>query len=186
MKALIVYESMYGNTHLIAERIADGLGAAFDTDVVPVAQATPERVATADLLVVGGPTHVHGMSTARTRAAAVTAAAEPGATIVCEADVADPGLRDWFDDLPAGGGRRAVAFDTRMKGPKSLTGHASKGITHRLRRHGFEVVAAPQSFIVSKDNQLSTEAAQAATDWARRLADLVESEEAARRQGVVR
>ena len=140
MKALIVYESMYGNTHVIAERIAGGLGAAFDTDVVPVAQATPERVATADLLVVGGPTHVHGMSTARTRAAAATAAAAPGATIVCEADATDRGLRDWFDELPPGGGRRAVAFDTRMKGPKSLTGRAVEGhhpsaAPARLRGH---------------------------------------------------
>jgi hypothetical protein len=35
--------------------------------VVPVADAAAELVAATELLVVGGPTHFHGMSTARTR-----------------------------------------------------------------------------------------------------------------------
>ena len=59
MKALVVYESMYGNTHAVADALADVLGP--DVDVRPVHEAgsVPGDV---DLLVVGGPTHMHGLT----------------------------------------------------------------------------------------------------------------------------
>jgi len=69
MRALIVYESMYGNTRLVAYRIADGLRHRIEATVVPVADATAELAAAADLLIVGGPTHMHRMSSAATRRA---------------------------------------------------------------------------------------------------------------------
>ena len=50
MRALVVYESMYGNTREIASNIADGLRADFDVTLVSVAEATPELVAGADPL----------------------------------------------------------------------------------------------------------------------------------------
>ena len=62
MRAVIVYESMYGNTHQVAEAIGAGLEPACEVSIVPVSQATQESLAGADLVVVGGPTHVHGMS----------------------------------------------------------------------------------------------------------------------------
>ena len=55
MKAIVVYESMYGNTHRAAEAIADGLGEPAEVDVVAVSDASPEVVAGAGLLVVGAP-----------------------------------------------------------------------------------------------------------------------------------
>ena len=64
MRAVVVYESMYGNTHLVADAIGAGLSTAFDVRVVPVSEARPVVLADADLVVVGGPTHVHGMSRA--------------------------------------------------------------------------------------------------------------------------
>ena len=77
MRAVVVYESMYGNTHRIADAIGAGLEVAFDVRVVPVSHAEPELIADADLVVVGGPTHAHGMSRASTRKAAVQAADKP-------------------------------------------------------------------------------------------------------------
>ena len=71
MRALIVYESMYGNTRRMAEAIAEGLEAAMPTRVLPVASADYDALAGADLLLVGGPTHAHGMSHPATRAEAV-------------------------------------------------------------------------------------------------------------------
>jgi flavodoxin len=38
MKTVIVYESMYGNTRVIADAIGRGLGPENETAVVPVAQ----------------------------------------------------------------------------------------------------------------------------------------------------
>ena len=62
MRAVIVYESMYGNTHAVANSVAEGLrDEACDVTVVPVGRATEELTGHCDLLVVGGPTHMHGL-----------------------------------------------------------------------------------------------------------------------------
>jgi menaquinone-dependent protoporphyrinogen IX oxidase len=74
MRALVVYESMYGNTREIASNIADGFRVGYEVTLVPVARATAELVAGADLLVVGAPTHRHGLSSAASRQQAAQAA----------------------------------------------------------------------------------------------------------------
>jgi hypothetical protein len=171
MRAVVVYESMFGNTHLIADAVAAGLGAA-DVTVVAVSGATADVVAGADLLVVGGPTHVHGLSRASTRASAADIAAKPESDVALDPDAEGPGLRDWFDEvgvLPTA----AAAFDTRMHGPEILTGRASKGIAKRLRRHGCTLVAEPHSFLVTKENRLDPEEAGLATAWGEELARIV-------------
>jgi len=55
---------MYGNMQAIADAIAEGTGAA-DITVVAVKDAGQALIDWADLLVVGGPTHVHRMSRPR-------------------------------------------------------------------------------------------------------------------------
>ena len=95
MRALVVYESMYGNTRAVAGDIADGLRAGYEVRVVPVAEATAERVAGADLLVVGGPTHMHGLSSASTRRTAAKAAAKDGSELRLEPDAGGPGWTAW-------------------------------------------------------------------------------------------
>jgi hypothetical protein len=85
MSAIVVYESIYGNTREVAEAIASGIG---DARVVSVHEA-PSQVTKPDLLVVGGPTHVHGLTSQRSR----TAAAQ-NAHCNVELGAADrPGLR---------------------------------------------------------------------------------------------
>jgi hypothetical protein len=172
MRAVVVYESMYGNTHLIADAIGAGLEAAFDVRVVPVSHAGPEVIDDADLVVAGGPTHVHGMSRASTRKAAVNAASEPAGGLKVELDALGPGLREWFGWL----GRcpvRAAAFDTRMHGPAALTGRAAKGVNRLLREHGFNVIAEPESFLVTKQDRLEPQEQDRARDWGARLATCV-------------
>ena len=78
MRALVVYESMYGNTHVVARNIADGLRRTHEVTLVPAGQATQQLLAVADLLIVGGPTHMHGVSTAASRRKAVQAAGKEG------------------------------------------------------------------------------------------------------------
>ena|SRR5437016_3060334 len=169
MRAVVVYESMYGNTHRIAEAIGAGLESAFDVRIVPVSHAGPEVIAEADLVVVGGPTHAHGMSRASTRKAAVQAADKPVGGLTVEPDALGPGLREWFGSL-GNYQVRAAAFDTRVHGPAALTGRAAKGVTHLLREHGFDVVAEPESFLVTRKDRLEPREQDRARDWAAELA----------------
>jgi flavodoxin len=169
MRALVVYESMYGNTHVVAEHIADGLRAVFDVDVVPVGEATPERVAAAALVVAGGPTHAHGLSRSSTRRAAVDAAHKEGSDLELDADAMGPGLRDWFSDL-GGHGTAAAAFDTRFDMSAALTGRAGRGIERRFRSKGFHVVAGAESFFIDKRNHLLDGQDRRAKEWGETLA----------------
>ena len=169
MRAVVVYESMYGNTHQVADAIGAGLGTGFDVSVVPVALAGPEVLADADLVVVGGPTHAHGMSRAATRKAAVEAADKPAGGLTVEPGALGPGLREWLGALsrhPV----KAAAFDTRVHGPAALTGRASKGADRLLRAHGFDVVAAPESFLVTRQDRLEPQETTRARDWGAKLA----------------
>jgi hypothetical protein len=164
MRVVIVYESMYGNTHHVATAIGDGLADVADVVVVPVERAEPPILESADLLVVGGPTHVHGMSRPSTRKAAVEAADKHESGLELDPDAEGPGLRDWFDQRDSID-MAAAAFDTRMHGPPALTGRASKGIARNLRHRGASLVAEPESFLVTKDNHLEDNEAEHAREW---------------------
>jgi hypothetical protein len=165
MRALIAYESLYGNTHIVANHIADGLRDGYEVTVFPVSEVTIEMLNEADLLVVGGPTHIHGMSTNRSRQAAADAASKPGSGLTLEPDSVGPGLRDWLQEISHGHGAPAAAFDTRLDGPQFFTGRASLGISHRLRRQGYHLVLDPESFLVSKQNALIDGETIRARDW---------------------
>jgi hypothetical protein len=150
---VVVYESLFGNTRVVAESIAAGARTAVPharVTVVAVAQATPELTTDAALVVAGGPTHVFGMSRSSTRTQGVAGAAtakaadhhplvEPGAT--------GPGIREWLADLPSPRPATvAAAFDTRLSFP--LAGGAARKIAHRLRSRGYRLAAKPNGFIV--------------------------------------
>jgi len=170
MQAFVVYESMYGNTERIAEAIGRGLAdAGMAVRVEPFNHIPPEQVVDADLLVVGGPTHAHGMSHEATRETARTDGKntyeDPGT---------EPGLRQWLRDLPEGAARPAAAFDTRLHGPALFTGSAAKHITSRLEDRGFQIAAEPESFFVTKENQLKDGEAVRAQVWATDTARLLE------------
>jgi hypothetical protein len=171
MRALIVYESMYGNTHVVASRIAEGLRSQLEAEVLPVDRATAEKVEAADLLVVGGPTHVHSLSSDRSRKAAREGTAKPGSDLILDPDAEGEGLRDWFHDLPPVHNRGAVAFDTRIDAPAVFTGRASTGIGRRLTHLGYDLVADPVSFLVDKQSHLLPGEAERATQWAKELAE---------------
>ena len=96
---------------------------------MPVAEAARGLVTDADLVVVGGPTHMHGMS---------------------------HGIRDWLQDVTGGHGITAAAFDTRFNVIPAFTGPASHGIARRLRWHGFLLLAAPESYLIGQPKRCST------------------------------
>ena len=164
MRALVVYESMYGNTQVTAGNIADGLRGDYEVTLVPLAEATAELVAGADLLVAGAPTHMHGLPSTSSRRMAAQAAAKEGSGLRMAPGARGPGMRDWLKDL----GRRdglAAAFDTRLNGVPAFTGRASRPIAKLLKRHGRRLVAAPESFLVGSQNTLLDGEAARARRW---------------------
>ena len=165
MRSLVVYESSFGNTQRIAERIAAALAPEGEVELHTVGEPLPplEEV---DLLVVGGPTHVHGVSSRRSRQAALDQGAGGEAGI---------GVRGWIDALPDGDrGPRAAAFDTRAHKPVLLVGSAARGIARRLRRRGYALAGEPESFFVAgTTGPLEDGELERAREWGRKLANEV-------------
>ena len=164
MRIVVVYESMFGNTHSVAAAIADGLRDTGEVVVGSVADIGVEQAAAADLLIVGGPTHAHGMSSSQSRKGAPDYVERSNGDLTLEPDATGDGLRDWFNAMGKSAGRSA-AFDTRADGPVLLTGHACKGIADRLHKHGRTLVTEPMSFIVDKHNHLLPGELERATAW---------------------
>lgn len=164
MRALVVYESIYGNTRAVATDIAAGLGATHEVTLVPVTRATPELVASADLIVAGGPTHLHGMSTVTSRRMATATAAKPGSGLAMDPDADGPGLRAWLEQLDARD-MPAACFDTRFNGVQAFTGHASRSISRMLLKRGCRLLLPAESFLVTKENTLLDGETARACSW---------------------
>ena len=172
MRSIVVYESMYGNTRHVAEAVARGLGSQNDVEVVPVTGAAALDPGDYDLVVVGGPTHLHGMSGESSRRGAQQAAEMSAGHLAMEPDAASEGVREWMQALSGIPGR-AAAFDTRVDGAPLLTGRASRGIYRHLHRAGFTMVAPPESFLVTrKETVLEPGEETRAQAWGEHLAAL--------------
>jgi hypothetical protein len=171
MRAVIIYESMFGNTHEVARAIGNGPAPGNVITVVGATEADQGLLAGADLIVVGGPTHAHGISPAGTRRLAAEQAHKEGSQLSLDhgAPAEGPGLRDWFGSL-GHLSAHAAAFDTRVAGPAALTGRASKGIARLLGEHGLTLLVPPESFLVSKDSQLQPGEEARAREWGKSLA----------------
>lgn len=142
MKALVVYESMFGNTEVIGKAIADGLSSRMSVDMIEVGAAPIVLGDDVELLLVGGPTHAFGMSRQGTR----QSAAGQGQQSLASGRI---GLREWLAGVQQGTVKvAAVAFDTRLKKPHWLVGSAARAAQKRLRRLGFRIVSPPESFYV--------------------------------------
>ena len=151
MDAVIVYESMFGATRQIAEAIARGMRAGATVTLVNVNDAG-HSFPVADLVLVGGPTHVHGMSRPATRDEAAVWAHDAERHLSLEPGAPGIGIREWLDGLTGPFGR-FLAFDTRVDTSRLLSGSAATHIQKALRRAGGEPVAESESFLVH-DNEL--------------------------------
>jgi hypothetical protein len=161
MKALVVVESVFGNTRRIAEAVARGLGAQLDVALVDVTHA-PETVEDVDLLVVGGPTHVFGMTRPNTRQGATD---QSGGAVAA----GTVGLREWL--LTAHVGAVAcAAFDTRM-GKRWIPGSAAAGAGRSLRKRGLTMLVRPETFwVVGTQGPLRDGELDRAAAWGAALA----------------
>jgi len=147
MRALVIYESMFGNTRDVAQAIADGLRSrepAVEVELSEVGEA-PRSAAGFELVVIGGPIHAWSMTRPGTRDGARQEAEREHLETVSKGE----GIREWLEALPDSGGEiRAATFDTKTKTSWFPAGSAAKPAAAKLRAHGFEVIADPEHFMV--------------------------------------
>ena len=125
MRALIVYDSVYGNTEKIARAIAEAITPSGEVKVLLAGEASPSELASIDLLIVGSPTH-GGRPT--------------------------PAIQDLINKMPQPSlqGINVAAFDTRI--PTKLVrvfGYAAGRIAGNLKKKGGTLVASPEGFFVT-------------------------------------
>ena len=155
MKALVVYDSAYGNTAKIAQAIGDALGAQADVETLKVSDVSPEQLTSVDLLIVGSPTQKFRPTGAVTKL---------------------------LKSVPAGGlkGVKVAAFDTRFRESEinkvrvlaffvRIFGYAAKPIGDRLVKKGGQLVIPPEGFFVADtEGPLLEDELERAADWARK------------------
>ena len=153
MKALIIYDSVFGNTQQIAQAVGAALGLHPGVEILRVSEVKPEQLAGLDVLVVGSPTRGFRPT---------------------------PAISQLLASMPGNGlmGARVAAFDTRV----SLSdihssvgrffvktgGYAAKPMADRLKKCGGSLALQPEGFYVQgekgplKEGELERAAAWAA------------------------
>jgi hypothetical protein len=171
MHALVVYESLFGNTLQVAQAVAEGIRSEHDGSVIEVAEvgSRPAVGPDVDLLVIGGPTHAFGMTRPTTRD---SARSQAKGEVAASADIShDIGVREWLDALPAARSHLlCAAFDTRTNAPR-VPGSAARGMGKRLRAKGYGAAAEPHTFWVNGvEGPVLDGELEKARDWGRELA----------------
>jgi flavodoxin len=120
VKALVVYDSAYGNTRQVAEAIVDALGP-LQAEAVSVTEFEASALTEGDLLVVGSP--INGWRPT-------------------------PKITELLAALGDGrlNGVKAAAFDTRVR--LFIHGDAAKKMTESLKTGGAEIISKPMAFYV--------------------------------------
>ena len=164
MRALVVYESMFGNTELVARQVADGLAGYGQVEVREVSEAPAQPDEMLDLVVLGGPTHAFSMSRESTRQDARRQGATHGEVYT--------GLREWLDGIPEGSHHPQVAaFDTRVTKVRRIPGSAARRAAKVAGRLGYHVTEQPESFFVEDvDGPLAEGELERARAWGSSIA----------------
>ena len=157
MRAMVAYDSAYGNTEQVARAIGNALGTEEDVAVLRVGDVRPDQLSVLMLLIVGSPTQRFSPT---------------GPTTAMLKSIPQDGLR----------GVKVAAFDTRITVAEierikilaffvKLFGYAAEPIADRLQKKGGELAAPPEPFYVggTEGPLLQGELGRAA-EWARRIA----------------
>lgn len=157
MKALIIYDSFFGNTEQIAQAIGNALGSPEDVEVLRVGDVKPEQLTGATLLIVGSPTRGFRPT---------------------------PAISNLLKSIPKNGlkGVKVAAFDTRFTRDEiessvfilpilvNLFGYAAKPIADRLEKKGGERIVPPEGFFVEgTEGPLKEGELERAADWAKQI-----------------
>ena len=145
MRALVIYESMFGDNQQVARAVAAGLEeAGVTTETVEVGTAPPAIGPDVDLLVVGAPNHAWSLPRPSTRQDAATKTDSP---LVSQG----MGVREWLGAASLHAGISTVAYDTRASHPKPVVAmdHASSSIEKGLAKLGGARLAPAEHFRVA-------------------------------------
>jgi len=148
MKTLIVYDSLYGNTKVIAQAVGGALPG--DVQILHVGQVNADDLEAVDLLIIGSPTH---------------------GALPTEA------IQDLLEKIgrPARQGARVATFDTRLSWGflERWGGFAAPKMADTLRAKGWTLMCAPEGFIVRglRKGPLTRGEADRAAAWAERLVE---------------
>ena len=142
MKAIVVYESYWGNTAAVAKAIAGGIGP--DARALSTSEATAAALAGAHLIVTGSPIIAFGLPSDKTRR---DMQARPDKKAPSPPDLTHPSIRSWIEGLPGSGAPavKVAAFETGFK--MSPGGSAAK-MLKMLEALGHTPVAKKQRFLV--------------------------------------
>lgn len=162
MKALIVHESLFGNTKAVADAIKRGLRRT-RPDAVDLLRSDeapgviPEEVS---LLILGGPTHAFSMTRPSTRTDAETKGAREHVRL---------GIREWVEAVVPRPELPVVTFDTRVK-VRLMPGSAARSAAKALRARGFRRVEQGETFWVEDtDGPLKDGELERAEGWGHEL-----------------
>ena len=155
MKALVVYDSVFGNTEKVALAIGEALGSQDEVSTLRVGDVKQEQLSGLDLLIVGSPTR---------------------------AFKATPATMKLLAAIPSGGlaGTKVAAFDTRISIEKTnsrvlsamvrVFGYAAKPIANKLTKKGGDLALPPEGFFVEdSEGPLTDGELERAAAWAAQL-----------------
>lgn len=163
MTALIVTESLFGNTLAIAKAIGEGIEAIRGPESAHVVHASEAPLAISaevDLLVVGAPTHTLSMPNAGTRRDAVRQGA-----LVTERF----GVREWIAAVDIAPGLPVATFDTSIPERRPF-GSAALAASHALAERGARTTVGPSFWVTGMEGPLADGELARATLWGRELA----------------
>ena len=167
MKAVVVYESLWGNTAAIAQAIAQGIGP--EARALSTGQASAEAMEGVELIVAGAPLLAFRLPTDTMR----KSIGKDPKHAETPPDLSSPPMRSWLATLPKGRGRSA-AFETRFKWSP---GSATRAIATGLQRAGYRPIAKDERFIVKGTyGPLADGEVERAKAWGAELARLCKAE----------
>jgi len=153
MKALIVYDSFFGNTEQIAKAIA---GVIDGSKVLRVREVKPLDVESVDLLIVGSPTRGFRASEA---------------------------IQAFIQAIPENTlkGMKVAVFDTRLPASDvgrglrlimKMGGYAAPRIASALKKKGGTLAVPPEGFLVKdREGPLKEGELERATNWAKGIVE---------------
>ena len=144
MRALIIYDSVYGNTEKLAKAIGNAISG--DVKVLRVGEVNPAELNEVNLLVIGSPTF----------------GGKPSQSML-----------DFFDKIPESmlKGVNVAVFDTRVLSIMAkMFGHAAGKIAYRVKKKGGNIIVSPEGFFLTGvKGQIKEGELERALTWAKDL-----------------